>query len=237
MTPPVAVDGFHQPNILADDMGVDVEVPRLPSTSRLNLRSPMLGVSTIPRNSISLNDPEDPQPNLLADQMGVDVDVPRSNPMPQPNFLADNMGVDVDVPRQLSTPRPNNPEDPFGFHDGPRHNLAPQRLANEYGVNNIVMPPEVQLPANWDAPLQNPMPIVPPMPVPPRPRRGRRRAPSGPRHDISGSQSDPAINRLHHGHIAHREQAANHRAQVQILLQQRQQQQEQLAQQRQIEEQ
>ena len=88
-----------------------------------------------------------------------------------------------------------------------------------------MMPSEVHLPANWDALLQNPMPVVPPMPVPPR--RGRHRAPVGPLNDISG-QSDPALNGLHCGHIAHREQAANHRAEVQIPLQQRRQQQEQL---------
>ena len=71
-----------------------------------------------------------------------------------------------------------DPEDPFWFDDGPRHNLAPQRLAEQYGVH---MSPEVWLPANWDAPLQNPMPVVPPMPIPPR--RGRGRALLGPLHD------------------------------------------------------
>ena len=63
----------------------------------------------------------------------------------------------------------NEPNDPFGYHDGPRHNLAPQQLPNEYVVN-IIIPPEVQLPASWDAPLQNPIPVVPPMPI--HPRRG-----------------------------------------------------------------
>ena len=82
-----------------------------------------------------------------------------------------------------------------------------------------MIPPEVQLPANWDAPLQNPIPVVPPIPV--HPRRGPCRAPLGPLHDISSGQSDPALNTLHRGHIAHREQAANHRAEVEILLQQR----------------
>ena len=67
------------------------------------------------------------------------------------------------------------------------------------------------------------------------PRRGPCRAPLGPLHDISSGQSDPALNALHHGHIAHREQAANHRAEVEILLQQRRQQQEQLEEQMQIE--
>ena len=171
MTPPVIAHAIPQLNFLADQMPADLDASGLRSMPRLNLQH---GVSAVPANSISLNDPEDP----------------------------------------------------FEFHDGPRHNFAPQRLADEYGVN-IVIPPEVQLPANWDTPLQSPMPAVPPMPIPPR--RGRGRAPLGPMHDISGRQNDPALNGLHRGHIAHREQASNHRAEVQILQQQRQQQQEQLA--------
>ena len=58
----------------------------------------------------------------------------------------------------------NDPEDSFGFHDGPRHNLASQRLAENYGANIMILP-EVQLPANWDAPLKNPIPVVSPMPT------------------------------------------------------------------------
>ena len=170
MTPPVTSGSVQQPIFLADRIPVDSDAPRLP---RLNLRPPVHGVSAMPDNAISLNDPEDP----------------------------------------------------FGFHDGPRHNLASQRLAENYGAN-IMIPPEVQLPANWDAPLQNPMPIIPPMPIPLRRRQGK--APLGPLHDISSRQCDPALNGLHRGHIAHREQVANHRADVQILLQQWQQQQEQL---------
>ena len=158
MTPPVTAQAIPQPNFLADNVSADAL--GLHSMAQLNLQPPMRGVSAVPANSISLNDPEDP----------------------------------------------------FGFHDGPRHNLAPQRLAEEYGVN-IMIPPEVQLPANWDAPLQNPIPAVPPMPIPPR--RGRRMALHRPMHDISGGQSDPALNGLHRGHIAHREQAANHHAEVQ----------------------
>jgi hypothetical protein len=84
--------------------------------------------------------------------------------------------------------------------------------------------------------MQNPMPAIPPMPIPPKRGRGRGcRAPLGPLHDMSGRESDPALNRLHRGHIAQREQAANHRAEVQNLLQQRQQQQEQVAEQMRVE--
>ena len=51
-------------------------------------------------------------------------------------------------------------------------------------------------------PLQNPMPVVPPMPIPPR-RRGRGgRAVLGPLHNISSRQNDPALNGLHRGHIS-----------------------------------
>ena len=168
-TPPVA--SMPQPIFLADRIHVDSEAPRLP---RLHLPPSVCGVSaTMPENSISLNDPEDP----------------------------------------------------FGFHDGPRHNLASQRLAENYEANHIMIPPEVQLPANWDAPLQNPIPVVPPMPT--LHRRGRGRPPRGPLHDISGPQCDPALSGLHRGHIAHREQVANHRAAVENLLRQRQEQHEQ----------
>ena len=169
-----------------------------------------------------------PQPNFLA----ADLDEPRLHPMPilpRLNLQPPMIGVPAIPANSISL---NDPEDdPFGFHDGPRHNLAPQRLAEEYGV---YIPPEVQLPANWDAPLQNPMPVVPPMPIPPR-RRGRGgRAVLGPLHNISGRQNDPALNGLHRGHIAHREQAANYRAEVQNLIEQRRQQQEYLAEQMRI---
>ena len=76
------------------------------------------------------------------------------------------------------------------------------------------------------------MPVVPPMPI--TPRRGQGRAPLGPLHDISGRQSDLALNGLHRGHIAHRKQAVNHHAEVQNLLQQRQQQRDLLADQMQV---
>ena len=171
--------------------------------------------------------PAIPQPNFLADDVD-DLDAaPRLHSMPMlPRLNLRPSGPMLGVFAAQAAPANsislNDPEDPFGFHDGPRHNLAPQRLAEQYGVH---MPPEVQLPANWDAPLQNPMPVVPPMPIPPRRGRGRGRgrAPLGPLHDISGRESDPALNGLHRGHIAHREQATNYRTEVQNLLQQRQQ--------------
>ena len=75
--------------------------------------------------------------------------------------------------------------------DGPRDNLALQRLARGHGLGvDIVIPPEVQLPANWDASLQHPMPIVPPMPISLGRGRGR-----GQMYNISGRQSGPALNR------------------------------------------
>jgi len=50
--------------------------------------------------------------------------------------------------------------------------------------------PQVQLPDNWNAPLQNPIPVVPPIPV--LSIRGRGRLPIGPFHNLSGGQSNPA---------------------------------------------
>ena len=176
-----------------------------------------------------------PQPNFLANDVD-DLDAapgPHSMPtLPRLNLWPSGpmLGVFTVQAIPANSISLNDPEDPFGFDDGPRHNLAPQRLAEQYGVH---MPPEICLPANWDAPLQNPMPVVPPMPI--SHRRGQGRAPLGPLHDISGRQSDPALNGLHHGHIAHREQAMNHRAEVQNLLQQRRQQRDLLANQMQVE--
>ena len=179
-----------------------------------------------------------PQPDFLSDQIPTELDALRLHSMPRVN-LRPTMHRSSGSAVPENSISLNDPEDPFGFEDGPRNNLAPQRLAEQYGVN-IMIPPEVQLPANWDAPLQNPMPVVLPMPIPPRRGRGRGRGrtPLGPLYDISGQQSDPALNGLHRGHIAHREQAANHRADVQnlqILQQQRQQQQQQLEEQMQNE--
>jgi hypothetical protein len=176
VTPPIAT--IPQPNFLAQQIPADLNAPGLHSMALLNMQPPMSRVS-VPADSISLNDPDDP----------------------------------------------------FGFGDGPRDNLARQRVAGEYRVD-IVIPPEVQLPANLNAPLQHPMPVVSPMPirVPLRVRRGPRgRGRTPPNISGTGRQSDPVLDGLRHGHIACRGQAANHHADVQILLQQRQQQQEQLA--------
>ena len=93
------------------------------------------------------------------------LDAPRLHAMPtlpRLNLQAPVLGAPAMPANSISL---NGPEDPFGFHNGPRHNLAPQRLAEEYG---IYMPPKIQLPANWDAPLQNPIPVVPPISIPPR---------------------------------------------------------------------
>ena len=172
-----------------------------------------------------------PQPIFLPQQIPADLDVPGPHSMAGLNLQPPMRRVSAVSESVNSISLNDDPEeDPFGFHDEPRHNLAPQGLA---GVN-IVIPPEVQLPANWDAPLQNPMPtgIVPPMPIPLR--RGRGRPPLGPMHDISGGRGDPALNGLHCGHIALREQTANYRDRARIQALQ-QQQQERLAEQIQIE--
>jgi len=83
-------------------------------------------------------------------------------------------------------------------------------------VNQIL---QVQLSDNWNALLQNPIPVVPPVSVPLiRSRgRGRGRLPTGPLHDLSGAQTNPAWNNLHRGHIAHRELTANQQAILQYL--------------------
>ena len=91
----------------------------------------------------------------------------------------------------------------------PLHSPVPLRppVTGMPSVNDI---PQVQLPENWNAPLQNPIPVVPPAPVlQSRGRgRGRRQPPTGPFHDLSGDQANPAWNNLHRGHIAYREQRA-----------------------------
>jgi len=81
-------------------------------------------------------------------------------------------------------------------------------------VNSI---PQVQLPANWNALLQNAMPVVPPVPV--FTRRGRGRPPLGPYYNLSGGKANPAWNNLHQGHIAQREHAANYQAHLAHSLQ------------------
>ena len=79
--------------------------------------------------------PAIPQPNFLAGDVA-DLDaaprvhstgmptLPRLNLQPSGPML----GVFAAQPNTISL---NDPEDPFGFHDGPRHNLAPQRLAEQ----------------------------------------------------------------------------------------------------------
>ena len=73
------------------------------------------------------------------------------------------------------------------------------------GMSSVNYIPQVQLSNNWNAPLRNPIPVVPPAPVP---YRGRGRPPTGPLHALSGNQANPAWNNLHRGHIAYREQRA-----------------------------
>jgi hypothetical protein len=80
------------------------------------------------------------------------------------------------------------------------------------GMNLLAAIPQVQLPAGWDAPLANPVPVVPPaLQLQKKRGRGRGRV-TGPLHDISGSQADPALNGLHRGHIALRERNADYNA-------------------------
>ena len=83
--------------------------------------------------------------------LAADLDEPRLHPMPilpRLNLQPPMIGVPAIPANSISLNDPE--EDPFEFHDGPRHNLAPRRIAEEYGVYIL---PEVQLPANWDAPL------------------------------------------------------------------------------------
>jgi hypothetical protein len=91
--------------------------------------------------------------------------------------------------------------------------------------------PEVQIPESFNAPRQFGMPTLPVAvtgntggqaaswrdmlsllpPLQPPARRGRHRQMAGPRNIISGAHADPALNNVHRGQIALREQAENHR--------------------------
>ena len=103
-----------------------------------------------------------PQPYFLAQQISADLNVSGRHSMAMLNMQPSTSRVSAVPVNSISL---NDPEDPFVSLDGPRDNLAPQKLTRGHGVD-VVIPPEVQLPANWDAPLQHPMPIVQPMPMP-----------------------------------------------------------------------
>ena len=78
-----------------------------------------------------------PQPNFLA----ADLDKPRLHPMPilpRLNLQPPMIGVPAIPANSISLN--DYEDDPFGFHDGPRHSLAPQRLAEEYGVYILLRP-------------------------------------------------------------------------------------------------
>jgi hypothetical protein len=201
-----------------------------------------------------------PQPNFLAQQIPADLNAPARHSTAMLNIQPPTSRVSAVPANSISL---NDPDDPFGFCDGPRDNLAPQRLN---GVG-IVIPPEVRLPANWDAPLQHPMPVVPPMPVLLPLRRGQGRpalnrvgiaippevhlpanwdAPL--QHPMPVVPPMPVLVPLRRGRgrappnisgrpALHRGrgQAANYSADAQILLQQRQQQQEQISEQLRVE--
>ena len=124
ITPPVTAQAVPQPNFLADNVSADAL--GLHSMAQLNLQLPMCGVSAVPADSISLNDPEDP----------------------------------------------------FGFHDGPRHNLAPQRLAEEYDTSRSSAACQLgcTIAKSYTCCSTNANP----------PRRSQRMALHRPMHDISG---------------------------------------------------
>jgi hypothetical protein len=150
-----------------------------------------------------------------------------SGPVVQPNFGATlaaqipqvEMPADWNAPRQFPMPAVSVQRSgaPLGNRIG-MVALGPTVATNVgLGVNLLAAIPQVQLPAGWDAPLANPIPVVPPAPQLQR-RRGRGRV-TGPLHDISGGQADPALNGLHRGHIALRERNANFNMQVEQLQQ------------------
>lgn len=123
-----------------------------------------------------------------------------------------------------------------------RQPIFPNIEQPTFGQQLAAQIPEVHIPVHIDAPRQFPMPILqpglfaaapaagahagpvdlqemlrnlPPMPV--RPRRGRPTGVSGPRVELAGDNANPALNNVHRGHIAHREQVENNRQAMQEL--------------------
>jgi hypothetical protein len=156
---------------------------------------------------------------------------PPSGPVVQPNFgatLAAQISQ-VEMPANWNAPR-EFPMPVVGPVSAPVQRSAPLEngvgmmglgsiVANVgLGMNLLAAIPQVQLPAGWDAPLANPVPVVPPAPqlLHRRRRRGRGRV-TGPLHDISGGQADPALNGLHRGHIALRERGNDYNMHVEQL--------------------
>jgi hypothetical protein len=133
------------------------------------------------------------------------------------------MPVDWNAPRQFPLPAAPAPMERIGaIFSNPVGVVpfAPIIANNIWGVNVAATIPQVQLPAGWNSPLANPVPVVPPAPqLQTRRGRGRGRG-SGPLHNISGGQADPALNGLHRGHIALRERTAEYNAHIQQLQQQ-----------------
>ena len=132
------------------------------------------------------------------------------------------MPVDWNAPRQFPLPGPAPMERIGAIFGNPVGVVpfAPIIANNIWGVNVAATIPQVQLPAGWDSPLANPIPVIPPAPQL-QTRRGRGRGRGlGPLHNISGGQADHALNGLHRGHIALRERTPEYNAHIQQLQQQ-----------------
>jgi hypothetical protein len=125
---------------------------------------------------------------------------PPSGPVVQPNFGATlaaqipqvEMPADWNAPREFPMPvvgpvsAPVQRSAPLGNGVG-MMGLGPIVANVGLGMNLLAAIPQVQLPAGWDAPLANPVPVVPPAPQLLHRRRGRVRVRvTGPLHDISG---------------------------------------------------
>jgi len=161
---------------------------------------------------------------------------PFSEPVVQPNFGATlaaqipqvEMPADWNAPRDFPMPVVGPVPAPVQRGGAPLGNgvgmmgLGPIVANVGLGMNLLAAIPQVQLPAGWDAPLANPVPVVPPAPQLLQRRRGRGRGRgrvTGPLHDISGRQADPALNGLHRGHIALRERSGDYNMHVEQLQQ------------------